>query len=143
MQASLLPDEDDPIVPIDRSFVGGPSSGILHQTEALEFKRACSTIDKPRYVRLVKLDIKLRLVKQVIGWLFAALIVAEMVALVGWSASPVFLKIALGVPIAQEEVDDTVGIARDILSRLIGNAHIYPQLDIKALLRKEATERWM
>lgn len=116
MQASLLPDEDEPIVSMDRSFNGGPSSGILARSEPLDLKSACRSINKPTYLRLVKLNLKVRLLRNVVALVFMAVVGLELAALVGFDASKIFLKMALGVQIKQREVEAIQGTARNILN---------------------------
>lgn len=118
MQASLLPDDDDPIVSMDRSFNGRPTSGILARTEPLDFKRACRSIDRPTYIRLAKLNLKVRLLKNAVMLVFLAIVGLELAALVGFSTSHIFLKMALGVPIKLKEVEGIHGLPRDILNKI-------------------------
>ncbi|CAD0097653.1 unnamed protein product [Aureobasidium mustum] len=55
--ASMLPDEEDPVIPMDRSFSGRPQTGgiLQQQTQPLGFMEAARTIDKKTLIRLVKL----------------------------------------------------------------------------------------
>ncbi|GAB7354234.1 hypothetical protein MBLNU459_g4774t1 [Dothideomycetes sp. NU459] len=119
MHASLLPDDDDPIISIDRSFTGRPSSGILHRAEPLDFKRACQTIDKPTYIRLVKLNFKIYLIKQILVALYWASVSAFVACLIGRGASLVVLKLLLGVPIVQQDFQGIQGTGKDVLSGFI------------------------
>lgn len=127
MQASCLPDDDDPIVSMDRSFSGRPNHGILRQSEPLDLKRACQTMDKPTLVRIFKLHIKLHLINQILGFLLMALVTVEIATLVGWDAFRVFVKLILQVPVVRQDVEGIYGSARDILNSLIANTTIvYP-----------------
>ncbi|KAF1355370.1 hypothetical protein BDV97DRAFT_345399 [Delphinella strobiligena] len=124
MQASVLPDEDDPIVPIDRSFSGNSNSGILYQQKPFDFLSACRSIDRPTIVRLAVLYIKFHLIKEILGWVVKGLFITE--AFIHFGASPmwVVLKGALDVPIVQQDMEGLSRNARDILSGLIANTTV-------------------
>lgn len=124
MQASVLPDEDDPIVPVDRSFSSSPNSGILYQQKPLDFLSACRSIDRPTIVRLALLYIRFHLFKEILGWVVKGLFITE--ALIHFGANPmwVVLKGALDVPIVQQDMEGFSPNAREYLSGLIVNTTV-------------------
>lgn len=124
MQASVLPDEDDPIVPIDRSFSGSPNSGILYQQKPLDFLSACRSIDRPTIVRLALLYVKFHLIKKLLGWMVKGLFVTEALIHFGASSMWVVLKGALDVPIVQQDMEGLSPNAREYLSGLIVNTTV-------------------
>lgn len=124
IQASLLPDEDDPIVPMDRSFSNGPNSGILHQQQPLDFVRAYQTLDKATYIRLAKYYIKATLIKKALEICFFAVILSEITALVGRGTMWIMFKVLMDVPIVQQDVEGISGGAWDILSSMIINSTV-------------------
>jgi hypothetical protein len=122
VNASMLRDDEDPVVPMDRSFQGRPQSGgiLQHQHEPLSFIQAARTIDKNTYIRLVKLKFKLHVIESVITWSFWSLIFAETIYFFGPSAVWVVLKLIVGKPVVQAELDLVQGNAtRRVLDSLI------------------------
>jgi hypothetical protein len=122
VNASILRDDEDPVIPMDRSFRGRPQTGgILQQPhEPLTFIQAARTIDKNTYIRLVKLKFKLHVIESVITWGFWTLIFAETVYFFGPSAVWVVLKLIVGKPVVQAELDRVQGNAtRRVLDSLI------------------------
>ena len=120
--ASVLPDDEDPVIPMDRSFQGRPQSGgiLQQQPEPLGFIQAARTIDKKTYIRLVKLKFKLHVIEQLITWAFWSLIFAETVYFFGPSAVWILLKLIVGKPVVQAELDSVQGNAtKRVLSSLI------------------------
>jgi hypothetical protein len=122
VNASMLRDDEDPVIPMDRSFQGRPQSGgiLQHQHEPLSFIQAARTIDKNTYIRLVKLKFKLHVIESVITWSFWSLIFAETIYFFGPSAVWVVLKLIVGKPVVQAELDLVQGNAtRRVLDSLI------------------------
>lgn len=120
--ASMLPDDEDPVVPLDRSFQGQPQSGgiLQQQPQPLSFADAARSIDKQTYLRLLKLDIKLHCIKQAIEWAFWTLVFAEVVYMIGPSAVWVVFKLICGTPVVQTDLDRVQGnVTRSILDNLI------------------------
>jgi hypothetical protein len=122
VNASMLRDDEDPVIPMDRSFQGRPQTGgiLQHQHEPLSFIQAARTIDKNTYIRLVKLKFKLHVIESVITWSFWSLIFAETIYFFGPSALWVVLKLIVGKPVVQAELDLVQGNAtRRVLDSLI------------------------
>jgi len=120
--ASMLRDDEDPVIPMDRSFQGRPQSGgILQQSpEPLGFIAAAKTIDKKTYIRLVKLKFKVHVIETLITWAFWTLIFAETVWFFGPSAIWVVVKLLIGKPVVQSELDAVAGnVTRKVLDSLI------------------------
>jgi hypothetical protein len=120
--ASMLADDEDPVIPMDRSFEGRPQSGgiLQQQTKPLGFIEAARTIDKKTYIRLVKLKFKLHVIEQLITWAFWALIFGEVVYFFGPSAVWVMLKLMIGKPVVQADLDSVQGnTTRRVLDSLI------------------------
>ncbi|KAG9555131.1 hypothetical protein KCU71_g17108, partial [Aureobasidium melanogenum] len=111
--ASMLPDDEDPVIPMDRSFQGRPQSGgiLQQQTQPLGFVEAARTIDKDTYIRLVKLKLKLYVIKQLVEYAFWTLIFAEIIFFVGPSAVWVVLKLITGTTVVQADLDAVHGNA--------------------------------
>ncbi|KAH0367541.1 hypothetical protein KCU65_g4516, partial [Aureobasidium melanogenum] len=111
--ASMLPDDEDPVIPMDRSFQGRPQTGgiLQQQTQPLSFIEAARTIDKDTYVRLVKLKLKLHVIKQLVEYAFWALIFAEIIFFVGPSAVWVVWKLITNTPVVQADLDLVQGNA--------------------------------
>ena len=109
--ASMLRDDEDPVIPMDRSFQGRPQTGgILQQSpEPLSFLQAAKTIDKKTYIRLVKLKFKVHVIETLITWAFWTLIFAETVWFFGPSAVWVVVKLIIGKPVVQSELDAVTG----------------------------------
>lgn len=122
VSASMLRDDEDPVIPMDRSFQGRPQSGgILQQSsQPLTFIQAARTIDKKTYIRLVKLKFKLHVIETLITWAFWTLIFAETVYFFGPSAVWVVTKLIIGKPVVQSELDAVTGnFTRRIFDGLI------------------------
>ncbi|KAG9829194.1 hypothetical protein KCU77_g13876, partial [Aureobasidium melanogenum] len=111
--ASMLPDDEDPVIPMDRSFQGRPQSGgiLQQQTQPLGFVEAARTVNKDTYIRLVKLKLKLYVIKQLVEYAFWTLIFAEIIFFVGPSAVWVVLKLISGTPVVQADLDAVQGNA--------------------------------
>lgn len=120
--ASMLRDDEDPVIPMDRSFQGRPQSGgILQQSsQPLTFVQAARTIDKKTYIRLVKLKFKLHVIETLITWAFWTLIFVETIYFFGPSAVWVVTKLILGKPVVQSELDAVTGnFTRRVFESLI------------------------
>jgi hypothetical protein len=122
VNASMLRDDEDPVIHMDRSFQGRPQSGgiLQHQSKPLTFVEAARTIDKKTYIRLVKLKFKLHIIEQIITWAFWTLIFAETIYFFGPSAVWIVLKLIIGKPVVQAELDRVQGnTTRRVLDSLI------------------------
>ncbi|KAL1305232.1 hypothetical protein AAFC00_002149 [Neodothiora populina] len=118
MQASLLPDTDDPIVPFDRTFTDSPPSGLLapSPTEPLSFKDAIrsTALHKPTFFRLAKLYMKAHLIMTALTWLFWGVILLQVVAFLGTSPVWLLFKVVLDVPITQRDLAGLTGYTLNI-----------------------------
>lgn len=126
--ASMLPDDEDPVIPMDRGFQGRPQSGgiLQQQTQPLGFVEAARTIDKHTYIRMVKLKFKLHVIKQLVQWAFWTLVFAQVVFFVGPSAVWVVLKLISGTPVVQADLDRVSGNAtRKFLDGMIAGPGNY------------------
>ncbi|KAG9682972.1 hypothetical protein KCU95_g13710, partial [Aureobasidium melanogenum] len=120
--ASMLPDDEDPVIPMDRSFQGRPQSGgiLQQQTQPLSFMEAARTIDKKTFIRLVKLQFKLHILQELAQYAFWTLLFAEIIFFVGPSAVWVVLKLITNTPVVQADLDLVQGNAtRKFLGNMI------------------------
>ncbi|KAI0010979.1 putative ubiquitin conjugating enzyme [Xylariaceae sp. FL0662B] len=85
VQASLLPDEDDTIVPFDRSFQGKVEPAIVGGKGFVTVKDAWSTFTRASWIRLVKLYVKIFLISLALSGLWLAVIIPEMIAIMSRS----------------------------------------------------------
>ncbi|KAH8195374.1 hypothetical protein TruAng_010455 [Truncatella angustata] len=76
-QASLLPEEDETIVPFDRSFQGKLEPAIVGGKGYVTIVDAWQTFSRASWVRLVKLYVKLFLVSLAVYFAFALILVPE------------------------------------------------------------------
>ncbi|KAK6087458.1 ubiquitin conjugating [Seiridium cupressi] len=76
-QASLLPEEDETIVPFDRSFQGKLEPAIVGGRGYVTIKDAWQTFSRASWVRLVKLYVKVFLVSLVVYLGFALVMIPE------------------------------------------------------------------
>ncbi|KAI1081836.1 putative ubiquitin conjugating enzyme [Whalleya microplaca] len=81
VQASLLPDEDDTVVPFDRSFQGKVEPAIVGGKGFVTVKDAWSTFTRASWIRLVKLYVKIFLVGLALSFVWMAVLVPEMFAI--------------------------------------------------------------
>ncbi|KAI2471044.1 hypothetical protein F4781DRAFT_388553 [Annulohypoxylon bovei var. microspora] len=78
VQASLLPEEDDTIVPFDRSFQGKVEPAIVGGKGFVTVKDAWQSFSRASWVRLVKLYVKIFAAGLALGLLWVAVLVPEM-----------------------------------------------------------------
>ncbi|KAI1092719.1 hypothetical protein F5B19DRAFT_453286 [Rostrohypoxylon terebratum] len=78
VQASLLPDEDDTIVPFDRSFGGKVEPAIVGGKGFVTVKDAWQSFSRASWVRLVKLYVKIFAVGLALALVWIAVLVPEM-----------------------------------------------------------------
>ncbi|MCJ1470130.1 hypothetical protein MMC07_008775 [Pseudocyphellaria aurata] len=78
VQASLLPEEEETIVPLDRSFGGKVEPRIVGGTGAVSMLDAWKTFDYAARIRLVKLYVKIFLIEAATTVFFVTVGAAEM-----------------------------------------------------------------
>ena len=78
VQASMLPEEDDSIVPFDRTFAGKVKPQILGGTGAVSMLDAWKSFDKSARIRLVKLYLKIFLVSFFTTIMFIMALIGEL-----------------------------------------------------------------
>ena len=83
VQASMLPEEDEAIVPFDRTFGGKVIPEILGGSGAVSMFDAWKTFDRSARVRLLKLYLKIFLVQFVTTILFIMVILGELRLIMG------------------------------------------------------------
>jgi hypothetical protein len=76
--ASMLPDEDDPIVPFDPHFGGKMKSGIVGGSGKLGLRDAWTTFDRPARTRFVKVILEALAIEVVLGVVGILLIMGEV-----------------------------------------------------------------
>ncbi|KAI1458007.1 hypothetical protein F4805DRAFT_426246 [Annulohypoxylon moriforme] len=85
VQASLLPDEDDTVVPFDRSFAGRVEPAIVGGKGFVTVKDAWQSFSRASWVRLVKLYVKVFAAGLALGLLWVAILVPEMFLIISHS----------------------------------------------------------
>ncbi|KAI1470258.1 uncharacterized protein F4812DRAFT_456263 [Daldinia caldariorum] len=85
VQASLLPDEDDTIVPFDRSFQSKVEPAIVGGKGFVTVKDAWDSFPRASWVRLVKLYVKIYAAGLALGLLWMAVIVPEAILIISHS----------------------------------------------------------
>ena len=85
VQASMLPEEEDSIVPFDRSFGGKVVPKVVGGTGAVSMLDAWKTFDYAARIRLVKLYVKIFAIKIATSMLFMGLGAAEVMLVLGKS----------------------------------------------------------
>lgn len=83
VQASMLPEEDEAIVPFDRTFGGKVVPQILGGSGAVSMFEAWKTFDRSARVRLLKLYAKIFLVQVVTTILFLVVVFGELRLIMG------------------------------------------------------------
>jgi hypothetical protein len=83
VQASLLPDEVETIVPFDRSFNGKVVPAVVGGSGAISMLEAWKTFDRNARVRLLKLYGKAILMQTAVIFLFAFVIVGQLQFIMG------------------------------------------------------------
>ena len=78
VQASMLPEEDESIVPFDRTFAGKVKPQILGGTGAVSMLDAWKSFDKSARIRLVKLYLKIFLVSVFTTIMFVMVLIGEL-----------------------------------------------------------------
>ncbi|KAI0109930.1 hypothetical protein F4814DRAFT_441356 [Daldinia grandis] len=85
VQASLLPDEDDTIVPFDRSFQGKVEPAIVGGKGFVTIKDAWQSFPRASWIRLVKLYAKIFAAGLVLGLLWMAVVIPEVLLIMSRS----------------------------------------------------------
>ncbi|KAI9723070.1 MAG: hypothetical protein M1828_004318 [Chrysothrix sp. TS-e1954] len=83
VQASLLPEEHESIVPFDRTFGGKVVPQILGGTGAISYVNAWATFDKAGRVRILRLVIKNIMIETGLHLLLALVLVSEVFLIMG------------------------------------------------------------
>ena len=83
VQASMLPEEDEAIVPFDRTFGGKVVPQVLGGSGAVSMFDAWKTFDRSARVRLLKLYAKIFLIQAVTTILFIIVVVGELRVIMG------------------------------------------------------------
>ena len=78
VQASMLPEEDESIVPFDRTFAGKVKPEILGGSGAVSMLDAWKSFDRSARIRLMKLYLKIFFVSVFTTIMFGMLIVGEL-----------------------------------------------------------------
>jgi hypothetical protein len=92
VQASLLPDSEESIVPFDRSFGGKVVPEIVGGSGVIGMLDAWKSFDWASRIRLVKAYVKVFAMQVVVTILFCILFVGEMLIIVGTNWSQYFPK---------------------------------------------------
>ncbi|KAK7755608.1 hypothetical protein SLS62_002544 [Diatrype stigma] len=85
VQASLLPEEDETIVPFDRSFRGKLEPAVVGGSGYVSVRDAWATFDRASWVRLVKLLAKLFAVGFVVGAAWMAVVIPELLIILRYA----------------------------------------------------------
>ncbi|KAK8159859.1 hypothetical protein IWX90DRAFT_313305 [Phyllosticta citrichinensis] len=83
VEASMLPDEDDTIIPFDRTFDGKVVPKVLGGSGAIGFMDAWRSFNREARLRLIKLFVKIFLVSTAIFFLAVHIMALELWALAG------------------------------------------------------------
>lgn len=83
VQASMLPEEDDSIVPFDRTFAGKVKPEILGGSGAVGMLDAWKTFDRSARIRLIKLYAKVFAVQAATTFMFIFVIIGELRLIIG------------------------------------------------------------
>lgn len=85
VQASLLPEEDDTIVPFDRSFSGKVEPAIVGGKGFVTIKDAWQSFSRASWLRLVKLYVKIFAAGLALALLWMAVIIPEAILIISRS----------------------------------------------------------
>ena len=83
VQASMLPEEDESIVPFDRTFAGKVKPEILGGSGAVSMLDAWKSFDRSARIRLMKLYLKVFLVSAFTSIMFVMVLVGELRLIMG------------------------------------------------------------
>jgi len=79
VQASLLPEEDETIIPFDRSFQGKLEPAIVGGKGYVTIKDAWATFSRASWIRLVKMYVKIFAVGVAVGFVWMAVLIPQVV----------------------------------------------------------------
>ncbi|KAI1416792.1 hypothetical protein F5Y13DRAFT_100634 [Hypoxylon sp. FL1857] len=85
VQASLLPEDEDTVVPFDRSFQGKVEPAIVGGKGFVTIKDAWKSFSRASWVRLVKLYVKIFLCGMALAFAWVVVLVPEMVLIISHS----------------------------------------------------------
>ncbi|XXG98353.1 hypothetical protein Hte_004676 [Hypoxylon texense] len=85
VQASLLPEDDDTIVPFDRSFQGKVEPAIVGGKGFVTIKDAWQSFSRASWMRLVKLYVKIFLAGLALGFAYMLVMIPEALLIVSHS----------------------------------------------------------
>ena len=83
VQASMLPEEDESIVPFDRTFAGKVKPEILGGTGAVSMLDAWKTFDRSARIRLIKLYAKIMAIQFALSLMFVFVVIGELRLILG------------------------------------------------------------
>lgn len=83
VQASMLPEEEDSIVPFDRTFAGKKKPEILGGSGAVGILDAWKTFDRSARIRLIKLYAKIWAIQLATSFMFIFVIIGEIRLIMG------------------------------------------------------------
>ncbi len=83
VQASLLPDTEETIVPFDRSFGGKIVPEIVGGSGAIGIVDAWTTFDRSSWIRLIKAYVKVFAMQFAVSLFFSIVIILELCIVVG------------------------------------------------------------
>ena len=83
LQASLLPEDDEPIVPFDRTFGGKVVPAIIGGSGMIGMRDAWKTFDWNAIVRVVKVYVKTAFMQMALFMLFLVAVAVELRLILG------------------------------------------------------------
>ena len=83
VQASMLPEEDESIVPFDRTFAGKVVPAIVGGTGCVSMLDAWKTFDRSARIRLIKLYVKIFAIQAMTTLMFIFIMVSELHLILG------------------------------------------------------------
>ena len=83
VEASLLPENEDTIVPFDKSFAGKFRPSNLGGTGAVSMLDAWKTFDKQARIRLIKLYVKIFAIQIAVAIIFTMIMIGELKMITG------------------------------------------------------------
>lgn len=93
VQASMLPEEDESIVPFDRTFAGKVKPEILGGSGAVGMLDAWRTFDRSARMRLIKLYGKIFAIQIALTFMFVFVVIGELRLIMGDDLAKVAKKI--------------------------------------------------
>lgn len=121
IEASMLPEDEDTIIPVDRSFGSEKTQGQHRQAQAITTQSAWQSISQATYWRLVRLNAKSWMILQGVTWCFWALVVVQLALLFGLGPLWILLKISLDIRIGQDDLDGLTPSAQQLMTGFLPN----------------------